>query len=63
MEGTIWKTKTRQDDDNTNSSEDNYSHLVVANEDEHNIFDMLEDSRSKTYKEKFLCYRFVLCYC
>ena len=42
-EGTIWKTKTRQDDDNTDSSEDNYSHLVVADEDEHNIFDMLGD--------------------
>ncbi len=38
-------TKTRQDDnnDNTNSSEDNDSLLQIANEDERNIFDMLED--------------------
>ena len=36
-------TKTRQENDHTNSNEDNESLLEIASEDDGNIFDMLED--------------------
>ena len=36
-------TKTRQENDHTNSNEDNDSLLEIASEDDGNIFDMLED--------------------
>ena len=36
-------TKTRQENDYTNSNEDNESLLEIACEDDGNIFDMLED--------------------